>query len=58
MVDEVVTEDAAAAGRVSESASRPPAEALRALADAAAAIRENVAKVIVGAEEPMTLATC
>ena len=49
MVEDAVVDDARAAP------ARAPAEAVRALAGAAAAIRDNVAQVIVGAEEPIEL---
>ena len=45
----------AAVGAATPDAAAPPAESVRALAEAAAAIRENVSKVIVGAEEPLQL---
>ena len=45
----------AALGAATPDAAAPPAESVRALAEAAAAIRENVSKVIVGAEEPLQL---
>ncbi len=45
----------AVAGAATPDAAAPPAQGVAALADAAAAIRENVSKVIVGAEEPIEL---
>ena len=45
----------AAVGAATPDADAPPLESVSALADAAAAIRENVSQVIVGAEEPLQL---